>query len=40
MVQDIHRQDLNCGADIIETNTFGANRFKLTPHRLEKNYIK
>jgi len=40
MVQDIHRQYVNSGADIIETNTFGANRFKLTPHGLEKKLYK
>lgn len=29
VVQDIHLAYINAGADIIETNTFGANRFKL-----------
>jgi len=35
MVKDIHQGYLDSGADIIETNTFGANRFKLQPHGLE-----
>lgn len=29
VVQDLHLAYINAGADIIETNTFGANRFKL-----------
>jgi methionine synthase / methylenetetrahydrofolate reductase(NADPH) len=35
LVTDIHRDYVNAGADVIETNTFGANRFKLAPHGLE-----
>jgi homocysteine S-methyltransferase len=34
LVSDIHRAYLAAGADIIETNTFGANRFKLAEHNL------
>lgn len=34
-VATIHRQYLEAGAQIIETNTFGANRFKLAKHGLE-----
>jgi len=34
MVSDIHRAYLAAGAEIIETNTFGANRFKLAEHNL------
>ena len=34
LVQDIHRDYLRAGAEIIETNTFGANRFKLDKHGL------
>ena len=30
LVSDIHRAYLAAGAEIVETNTFGANRFKLT----------
>jgi len=35
-VGDIHREYIEAGADIIQTNTFGANRFKLAKHGLEK----
>jgi len=33
-VYDIHAEYLRAGADIIETNTFGANRYKLEEHDL------
>ncbi|MFT5431647.1 MAG: methionine synthase I (cobalamin-dependent), partial [Myxococcota bacterium] len=36
MVREIHAAYLAAGADIIETNTFAANRFRLSPHGLEK----
>lgn len=36
IVSEVHRDYVNAGADIIETNTFGANAFKLAPHGLEK----
>src|SRR5207342_706083 len=29
LVQDVHQEYVRAGADIIETNTFGANRIKL-----------
>ena len=29
LVADVHREYVHAGADVIETNTFGANRFKL-----------
>nr|MBA2533415.1 bifunctional homocysteine S-methyltransferase/methylenetetrahydrofolate reductase [Rubrobacter sp.] len=35
MVMDIHNEYLRAGADVIETNTFAANRFKLETHDLE-----
>ncbi len=35
MVADVHRAYIDAGADIIETNTFGANRFKLAEHGLQ-----
>jgi homocysteine S-methyltransferase len=35
LVADLHREYVQAGADVIETNTFGANRFKLAPHGLE-----
>jgi methionine synthase I (cobalamin-dependent)/5,10-methylenetetrahydrofolate reductase len=35
LVREVHRAYLEAGAQIIETNTFGANRFKLAEHGLE-----
>jgi homocysteine S-methyltransferase len=35
IVQTIHGEYLAAGADVLETNTFGANRFKLALHGLE-----
>jgi len=35
IVTEVHRDYVSAGADVIETNTFGANRFKLTPYGLE-----
>lgn len=35
LVSEIHRDYVNAGADVIETNTYGANRFKLKPHGLD-----
>lgn len=35
LVAEIHRAYIDAGADIIETNSFGANRFKLADHHLE-----
>ena len=40
LVADIHRQYIEAGADIIETNSFGANRFKLAQHGLEDQVTK
>ena len=34
-VERIHRAYLEAGAELIETNTFGANRYKLAKHGLE-----
>ncbi|MBL8120131.1 MAG: bifunctional homocysteine S-methyltransferase/methylenetetrahydrofolate reductase [Anaerolineae bacterium] len=34
-VERIHREYLNAGSELIETNTFGANRYKLAKHGLE-----
>jgi homocysteine S-methyltransferase len=31
-VQAVHAEYVAAGADVLETNTFGANRFKLAPH--------
>jgi len=33
-VRDVHRAYVDAGAQVIETNTFAANRFKLSPHGL------
>jgi methionine synthase / methylenetetrahydrofolate reductase(NADPH) len=35
IVAEVHRDYVNAGADIVETNTYGANRFKLAAHGLE-----
>jgi methionine synthase I (cobalamin-dependent)/5,10-methylenetetrahydrofolate reductase len=35
LVRSIHADYLRAGADLLETNTFGANRFKLAVHGLE-----
>jgi len=35
MVQKVHQDYIKAGAEIIETNTFGANRFRLCVHGLE-----
>jgi len=34
LVRSIHEEYLAAGAEVIETNTFGAHRFKLGPHGL------
>lgn len=35
LIAEIHREYIDSGAELIETNTFGANRFKLAAHGLE-----
>jgi 5-methyltetrahydrofolate--homocysteine methyltransferase len=35
VIQDIHRQYLEAGADIIETNTFGGTRIALADNKLD-----
>lgn len=35
IVADIHRQYIEAGADVIETNSFGANRYKLAEYGLQ-----
>jgi 5-methyltetrahydrofolate--homocysteine methyltransferase len=35
IITNIHKQYIESGADIIETNTFGANRIKLTHYGLQ-----
>lgn len=39
-IKEIHREYIESGADIIETNTFGANKFKLAAHGLERKLYK
>ena len=36
LVADIHRAYIDAGAEVILTNTFGANRYKLAEHGLDK----
>lgn len=36
LVRSIHKEYLDAGADVIETNTFSANRFKLAAHGCEE----
>lgn len=35
-VREVHGAYLDAGADVLETNTFAANRFRLSPHGLEE----
>ncbi len=35
LVSEVHRDYVGAGADVIETNTYGANRYKLAAHGLE-----
>jgi methionine synthase I (cobalamin-dependent)/5,10-methylenetetrahydrofolate reductase len=39
-ILDIHRRYIEAGAEIIETNTFGGNRFRLIEHGLENKIIE
>lgn len=39
LVQEVHREYINSGAEVIETNTFGANRFKLKKFGLDDQVI-
>ena len=40
LVRAVHEEYLEAGADIIETNTFGAHRFKLGPHGFDQQVRK
>lgn len=40
MVEEVHSSYLSAGAEILETNTFGANRTKLLPHGLEDKVVQ
>jgi homocysteine S-methyltransferase len=35
LVRAVHEEYLQAGAELLETNTFGAHRFKLAPHGIE-----
>jgi methionine synthase / methylenetetrahydrofolate reductase (NADH) len=35
LVRSVHEEYIDAGADVVETNTFGAHRYKLGPHGLE-----
>ncbi len=35
LIGDIHRAYIEAGSQVIQTNTFGANRYRLAPHGLE-----
>src|SRR5438876_32436 len=40
LVQGIHQEYVDAGADVLETNTFVAHRFKLGPHGFEGQVVK
>jgi len=40
LVRGVHEEYVAAGAEVIETNTFGAHRLKLGPHGLEKQVAK
>jgi methionine synthase I (cobalamin-dependent)/5,10-methylenetetrahydrofolate reductase len=40
IVRGIHHDYIQSGAELIETNTFGANRFKLSTHNLEHHIVE
>src|SRR5882724_2710351 len=40
LVRSVHEEYLESGADVVETNTFGAHRFKLGPHGFEGQVVK
>jgi methionine synthase I (cobalamin-dependent)/5,10-methylenetetrahydrofolate reductase len=40
LVAEIHHEYIDAGAQIIQTNTFGANRFKLSKHELESRLLE
>ena len=40
LVRSVHADYLEAGADVVETNTFGAHRLKLGPHGLESQVRK
>ena len=39
-ILDIHRRYVEAGAEVLETNTFGANRFRLAEHELQAKAVE
>jgi homocysteine S-methyltransferase len=40
LIRDVHRRYLKAGAELLETNSFGANRVKLSEHGLEAHVVE
>ena len=40
LVRSVHAKYIAAGADLIETNTFGANRFKLAPYGVQNHVVQ
>ena len=40
LVKSVHADYIEAGAEVVETNTFGAHRFKLGPHGLDGQVVK
>ena len=40
LVREVHRDYVKAGAEVLETNTFGANRLKLAQHGLEQQVVE
>jgi methionine synthase / methylenetetrahydrofolate reductase(NADPH) len=40
LVLEVHKEYMKAGSDLIETNTFSANRFKLAPHGLDDSIVR
>src|SRR6185436_17718353 len=40
LVRSVHAEYIEAGADVVETNTFGAHRFKLGPHGFDNQVRK
>ena len=40
VVADVHRDYIDVGCDVIQTNTYGANRFALGPHGFNERVVE
>src|SRR6186713_34573 len=40
LVRAVHQEYVDAGADVVETNTFGAHRLKLGPHGFDAQVVK